>query len=200
MKPGGSRHEMITVYSSTRGPKPGSHIWPDDVHSSRPHQQYADFIKSGMYRNDRQLVTCGDCHNMHGGTPFKRSLIHDPDDQGSPLCQRCHEVEILSHMDKKLNSKMKGVATKCTDCHMPATMVTGGDAGHYGQFVKTPPFKNAKQESRNTYWGGHIESHVFSVPRKTNVGVWGVEPGKAMPIPYTSFCGTCHKVDGLAYK
>ena len=41
-------------------------IWADDVHSSKPHQQYADFLKSKMYRNERQLVTCSDCHDMHG--------------------------------------------------------------------------------------------------------------------------------------
>ena len=66
MMPGLSRHEMITEYSATRGPIPGRQIWPDDVHSRNPHQQYADYMKSGLYRNDRLMVGCSDCHDMHG--------------------------------------------------------------------------------------------------------------------------------------
>jgi hypothetical protein len=44
----------------------------DDVHSNKPHQQYADFLKSKMYRNDRLLVTCSDCRDTHGNTPYSR--------------------------------------------------------------------------------------------------------------------------------
>jgi hypothetical protein len=44
------------------GPGREDNIWPDDVHSNKPHQQYSDFLKSKMYRNDRLLVTCSDCH------------------------------------------------------------------------------------------------------------------------------------------
>ena len=40
-----------------------------------------------------------------------------------------------------------------------------------------------------------ITSHLFDVPRKTNKAVKGVEPGKAMPIPYTNACGACHEAD-----
>ena len=116
--PGISRHELITRYTdpikkgpTMRGPGREDNIWPDDVHSNKPHQQYADFLKSKMYRNDRQLVACSDCHDMHGGTPYPRALIHDPDDAASPLCQRCHTVDVLSHMETKLNAKMKGQQT-----------------------------------------------------------------------------------------
>jgi hypothetical protein len=42
-----------------------------------------------------------------------------------------------------------------------------------------------------------ITSHLFDMPRKTNKAVKGVEPGKAMPIPYTNSCGGCHNVDDL---
>ncbi|MCG8427081.1 MAG: cytochrome c family protein, partial [Chromatiales bacterium] len=200
MKPGGSRHELITTYSKTSGPIPGKEIWPDDIHSKNPHQQYPDFMKSVMYRNDRQMVTCFDCHDMHGDTPYRRWLTHDPDDASSPLCQRCHEVEILTHMERQLNNKMKGLVTSCIQCHMPGTMVTGGDAGHYGRMIKLPEYEDAKDESKHAYWEGHINSHVFDVPQKTNVGVWGVEPGKAMPIPYTATCGVCHSVAELPHK
>jgi hypothetical protein len=43
-----------------------------------------------------------------------------------------------------------------------------------------------------------ITSHLFTVPRKDNVFVKGVEPDKAMPIPYTNACGiTCHDPDSM---
>lgn len=203
MQPGESRHTLLAEYTdpAKKGPIPNSEIWQDNIHSKSPHQQYADFLKSGMYRNDRILVTCQDCHDLHGNTPYRRWLIADPDDPNSPLCQRCHEVDINAHMEEKLNSKMKGAAgTRCIDCHMPGTMVAGGDAGDYARFISTPPYTDAAAEKQNAYWEGHINSHVFDVPRKTNIAVRGVAPGDAMPIPYTNSCGTCHVVSELPYK
>jgi hypothetical protein len=206
-RPGISRHELLTRFTdpikkgpTMPGPGTANNIWPDDIHSNKPHQQYSDFLKSKMYRNDRLLVTCSDCHDMHGGTDFPRSLIHDPDDSSSPLCQRCHTVDILPHMETELNAKMKGEATTCIACHMPGTANTGGIAGDYGRMIETPPYSNATHEENNAYWEGPIKSHVFDVPLKTNVGVRGVAPGRAMPIPYTASCGTCHVVNELPFR
>ena len=205
--PGISRHELITRFTdpvkkgpTMRGAGREDNIWPDDVHSNKPHQQYADFLKSKMYRNDRVLVTCSDCHDMHGNTPNPRWVIHDANNPASPLCQRCHQVDVLSHMETKLNGKMKGVQTRCIDCHMPGTANTGGIAGDYGRMIKVPPYANAQEEENSTYWQGPLKSHVFDVPLKTNVAVDGVPPGRAMPIPYTSACGTCHAVAELPFK
>lgn len=205
--PGISRHELITTYTdpvkkgpTMRGAGREDNIWPDDIHSNKPHQQYSDFLKSKLYRNDRILVTCSDCHDLHGGTPYARALIHDANDPASPLCQRCHTVDVLSHMETKLNSKMKGTQTRCIDCHMPGTANTGGIAGDYGRMIRTPPYTNSQDEENNAYWQGPLKSHVFDVPRKTNVGVDGVAPGRAMPIPYTAACGTCHVVNELPFK
>jgi predicted CXXCH cytochrome family protein len=205
-RPGISRHELITKYTdpvkkgpTMRGAGREDNIWADDVHSNKPHQQYSDFLKSTMYRNDRLLVTCSDCHDMHGG-PFARFLLHDPNDSASPLCQRCHAVEILSHMETKLNAKMKGQQTRCIDCHMPGTANTGGIAGEFGRMIKTPPYANAQDEENNAYWQSPLKSHVFDVPLKTNVAVDGVPPGRAMPVPYTAACGTCHVVNEIPFK
>jgi hypothetical protein len=206
-RPGISRHELITRYTdpvkkgpTMQGPGRDANIWPDDVHSSQPHQQYSDFLKSTMYRNDRILVTCDDCHEMHGTTPYPRFLRGDPEDPGSSLCQRCHVVDLLPHMQTKAGATMKGEMTRCIDCHMPGTANTGGIAGDFGRMIHTPPYANAAEEEANAYWESPINSHVFDVPRKTNVAVDGVPPGRAMPIPYTAACGTCHVVDELPYR
>jgi hypothetical protein len=206
-RPGISRNELLTKYTdpvkkgpTMRGQGREDNIWPDNIHSNKPHQQYADFLKSKMYRNDRLLVTCSDCHDMHGNTPYPRWVIHDADDPMSPLCQRCHAVDVLSHMESKLNARMKGLLTRCIDCHMTGTANTGGIAGGYGRMIKTPPYASAQEEEDNAYWQGPMKSHVFDVPRKTNVAVEGVAPGRAMPIPYTSACGTCHMVNELPFK
>jgi hypothetical protein len=183
-----------------RGGGREDNIWPDDVHSNKPHQQYADFLKSKLYRNDRLLVACSDCHDMHGNTPYPRWVIHDANDPTSPLCQRCHAVDVLSHMDSKLNARMKGLQTRCIDCHMPGTANTGGIAGDYGRMIKTPPYASAQEEENNAYWQGPLKSHVFDVPLKTNIAVHGVPPGRAMPIPYTGACGTCHLVNELPFR
>jgi predicted CXXCH cytochrome family protein len=205
-RPGIGRHELVTKYTdpvkkgpTMRGPGREDNIWPDDVHSNKPHQQYADFLKSKMYRNDRLLVACSDCHDVHGG-PYTRFLLHDPDDSSSPLCQRCHKVDVLSHMETRLNARMKGALTRCIDCHMPGTANTGGIAGDFGRMIKTPPYANAQEEENNAYWQSPLKSHVFDVPLKTNVAVDGVPPGRAMPIPYTAACGTCHVVNELPFK
>jgi hypothetical protein len=206
-RPGISRRDLITRYTdpmkkgpTMRGPGREDNIWPDDIHSNKPHQQYADFLKSKMYRNTRLLVSCADCHDMHGGTAYRRFLVGDPDSSASQLCQRCHPVEVLSHMDSKLNAKMKGQQTRCIDCHMPGTANTGGIAGDFGRMIKTPPYANALEEEANAYWESPLKSHVFDVPLKTNVGVDGLPPGRAMPVPYTAACGTCHIVNELPFR
>jgi predicted CXXCH cytochrome family protein len=206
-RPGISRRELLTEFTdpvkkgpTMRGPGREDNIWADDIHSNKPHQQYADFLKSKMYRNERQLVACSDCHDMHGGSPFPRGLIHDVEDPDSQLCQRCHAVDVLSHMEKKLNARMKGELTRCIDCHMPGTANTGGIAGNFGRMLLTPPYLDASAEENNIYWEGPLRSHVFDVPTKNNIAVRGVTPGRAMPIPYTGSCGTCHKVDELPFK
>jgi hypothetical protein len=206
-RPGISRHELITTFTdpvkkgpTMRGPGREDNIWADDIHSSKPHQQYSDFLKSKMYRNDRILVACSDCHDLHGNSPNSRWLLHSAEDPGSQLCQRCHTVDVGAHMEMKLNSRMRGAQTRCIDCHMPGTANTGGVAGDFGRMIRTPPYASAQDEEANTYWEGPLRSHVFDVPRKTNVAVDGVAPGRAMPIPYTAACGTCHAVNELPFK
>ncbi len=203
IEPGESRNTLLTNYSDPtyKGPKPKEDIWPDDIFSKKPNQQYSDFIKSKPYRNDRILVTCTDCHNPHGGTPYRGLLTNDPDNSSSPLCQRCHTIDIRPHMENRFGQVMKGSLTLCINCHMPGT-VNEMQGGIYGAFINRPPFNNSKEEDNNVYWHGQIKSHTFKVPYKTDIGVRGIEPNKAMPIPFTNACGTCHSpfIYRLQYK
>jgi hypothetical protein len=75
----------------------------------------------------------------------------------------------------------------CSNCHDTKTMQTGAGLG-----------KGMTGKDGKNYWLNDITSHLYSVPRKDNVGVKGVDPGKAMPIPYTNPCGTaCHNPSAL---
>ena len=48
------------------------------------------------------------------------------------------------------------------------------------------------------YWENDITSHLLIVPRKDNKHVKGIDPDKAMPIPYTNSCGiSCHDPKSL---
>jgi hypothetical protein len=75
----------------------------------------------------------------------------------------------------------------CSSCHNTKTMQTGAGMG-----------KGLTGKDGKNYWVNDITSHLYDVPRKDNVGVKGVESGKAMPIPYTNSCGAgCHNTSAL---
>ncbi|MBF0244693.1 MAG: hypothetical protein HQL31_05425 [Planctomycetes bacterium] len=194
-KPGMSRNEIVGNYMTRPGPG-SSDLWSND-HSKSHHQQYADFLKSKHYRNDRQLVVCSDCHDVHasntlkGAQEYAHNLKGNPADPTGDLCMRCHNIEYTTHMEQKTAAQHRGIDTACSDCHMPRTAKSGAGmlgAKHYGT---TSP------SAANTYLMGDISSHVFDYVDKLASGVAGVSPGSAMPAPYTNKCGDCHQVDGL---
>lgn len=195
LMPGESRNTLLKKFSDQmhKGPDPNKDLWPDHFFSKNPNQQYSDFIKSKLYRNNRVLVTCTDCHNVHGGTPYRRLLVNDPDDSSSPLCQKCHAKDIIPHMENRFGAKMKGKLTRCIDCHMPGTAI-GMEGGNHGAILKTPPFNTSAEEEKSVYWESNINSHTFKVPFKNNVGVAGIDPGRSMFFPYANKCGSCHFV------
>lgn len=198
MPPGQSRATFLADYcqETKKGPDPASEVWSDGLHSKSHHQQYSDFIKSKHYNNRRMLVVCADCHNMHD-VEYRHSLKADPDDNDGFLCQTCHNVDTLSHLQERTGTYMAGFNTRCIDCHMPKTVQTG--SGRYGKMILTPPYADSSEEESNVYWENDITGHVFAVPLKTHANVDGQTPGNAMPIPYTSSCGTCHDVTQIPY-
>lgn len=186
MIPGTSRNDYLTNYTTREDAAKKDH-WPDGIHSKAHHQQYTDFIKSKKYRNGNQLLKCSDCHDPHGMTNYKHQMRADVKDVKNSLCTTCHKAnaDIKKHMQAKTGVPEMG-KINCIDCHATKTMLTGAGLG-----------KGLVRKDGKNYWMNDITSHLFDVPRKDNVGVKGVEPGKAMPIPYTNACGKCHNVEGL---
>ena len=157
------------------------------MHSKAHHQQYTDFIKSSKYRNGSQLVSCSNCHDPHGDAKFDHQLTMDAKTNAS--CTTCHanKTDMKAHLAEKAKCTVDVSQITCNSCHGTKTMQTG--AG-FGKGLVAADGKN--------YWMNDITSHIYDVPRKDNVGVKGVAPGAAMPIPYTNACGAaCHDVKKL---
>ena len=110
----------------------------------------------------------------------------------------CHGTDVVStavHTEEVLGVIHGPVTAKCTDCHMVMTAKTG--SGRYGYLLSPPTGTEA--DTTETYFENDVSSHVFDVPTKDNVGVKGVLPASAMPIPYTQSCGICHDPSQLQF-
>jgi len=183
MVPGTSRNEYLVNYTTREDAAPKD-IW--ESHSKSHHQQYLDFIRSSKYRNGKQILSCDDCHDPHGQSTIKHQMREDAVSPNSTCCISCHteQTDMAKHTETTVGEAHDVKETKitCTSCHQPKTAQTG--AG-FGKGLDAGDGKN--------YWMNDITSHLFTVPRKDNVFVKGVEPDKAMPIPYTNACGiSCH--------
>lgn len=184
LTPGMSRNEYLTGFT-TREDAAQKDFWDDGVHSKSHHQQGTDLIRSRKYINATQLMTCADCHEPHGRTEVRHQLRREVRDEKSSLCTSCHkDVDMRAHTTKAVGAEHEKI--HCVDCHAGKTMQTGAGLG-----------KGLARKDGKNYWQNDITSHLFDVPRKDNKAVKGVEPGRAMPIPYTNSCGECHDVEAL---
>jgi len=186
MRPGTSRNTYLTEYT-VRPDAAAKSFWPDGLHSKSHHQQDTDFVKSAHYRNGDQLLTCANCHDTHGGAKFEHQLRKDP--KSAEICTSCHEdtTDMKQHVTETTKCTVAPDKITCTSCHDTKTMQSGAGMG-----------KGMMGKNGQNYWVNDITSHIYDVPRKDNVGVKGVDPGKAMPIPYTNACGAaCHDTTNL---
>jgi hypothetical protein len=185
LTPGMSRNDYL-INHTTREDAAQRDFWDDGVHSKAHHQQGTDFVRSKHYLNGNRILSCYDCHDVHGKSDVRHQLKLSARDAKNSLCASCHKgVSIRPHTQQKVGFE-HATEIYCVDCHMTMTMQSG--AG-YGKGLTT-------KDGRN-YWMNDITSHLFTVPRKDNKAVKGVDPGRAMPIPYTKACGSCHNVESL---
>ncbi len=187
MLPGTSRNTYLSQYTTRPDADPVKDYWADGLHSKSHHQQYTDFIKSSKHRNGNQLVSCSDCHDPHGKAKFAHQMKADT--HSPAACTSCHKdrTDMGKHVMEKTKCNVAPDKISCASCHGTKTMQTGAGLG-----------KGMDGKDGKNYWMNDITSHLYSVPLKSNIGVKGVEPGKAMPIPYTNKCGAaCHNTSSL---
>ncbi len=169
-------------------------LWQDKLHPKIHRGQYSTWLKSKHARNSRQLVACDNCHDNHADGGLPRFLLGDPNDPNSALCMSCHALDVATHTLEKTGSAMNGVSQTCVGCHMQRTAQSG--AGLPGLLLGTPT--GTSSDVNLYYWRNDISSHVMDVPTKFSAA--GVAPGKAMPVPYTNACGTCHDASKLQFQ
>ncbi|HYG98932.1 MAG TPA: DmsE family decaheme c-type cytochrome [Terriglobales bacterium] len=74
----------------------------------------ADFAKPFRHRVNEKLITCDDCHNVHGGyQPFRRSLRTTANQE--QVCFKCHRDKEGPFLFEHLPVKTEG----CWSCHAP---------------------------------------------------------------------------------
>jgi hypothetical protein len=178
---GTSRNDYLRDYAVSQNDGAAADFYTDtDGHSKSHHQQYSDFIRSSMYRNGSELMTCSTCHDPHQRTAFTRQLRNDPgsnvDSCGASSCHTAQATDLQGHLtDKGFDAAgTKADLATCGDCHMPKTAKTG--AGKPGLLI------NGVQ-----YWMNDITSHLFKVPDRSYA-----RAPISMPVPYTNECGSCH--------
>jgi hypothetical protein len=188
---GTSRNDFLKLYATKQldGNATSDYFQDVDKHSKSHHQQYSDFIRSSMYKNGTELMTCASCHDPHQRTAFTRQLIKDPTSNtescGSSSCHEQQASNLPAHLVEQ-NITLggdKGFAL-CADCHLTKAAKTGsGKPGLLIQGVQ--------------YWENDITSHLFKVPDRS-LARPVAQGGQNMPVPYTTDCGTCHAAIGIA--
>ncbi len=61
-------------------------------HSRGHHQQFQDLVRTKMYKNDNELVTCVSCHDAHGSDE-EHQLVANGDNNA--VCLACHNGDDL---------------------------------------------------------------------------------------------------------
>lgn len=184
-QPGMRRSEFVTAHT-TRVDAAATDLFSSGDSKSN-HQQYTDFVRSGMFRNGVQIMTCTVCHDVHGNDTNPHDLLSGPTDNAT--CTACHNdaahSDVKTHVANKLPDPHTNVAASkfvCTNCHMVKTATSGARTL---QFVDSFP---ADQPVISYYWGD-IAGHRFDVPRRT--------VALEQPSAVGQACASCHGVTFL---
>jgi predicted CXXCH cytochrome family protein len=150
--------------------------------SAQNHQQYTDFIRSGMYRNGRMLMTCSSCHDAHGDDANPHMLRKAPADNSA--CTDCHSASAYTaargHVERATGFIHDGTEERfftCTSCHM---VRTAGSGAREPQLLDSLPRDAVPYQ----YLHGDLASHRFDVTRRSEASL--------QPVAATLACGFCH--------
>ena len=149
--------------------------------SKQHHAQYTDFVRSAMYRNDAQLMSCTDCHDAHGSEEHAHELLQAAGD--AALCTGCHSqgryTEVRVHVEQAtsfVHDASEDDELACNVCHMVRTATSGA---HVPELRDDIPSSSAVQ-----YFHGDVASHRFAVAPRADYD--------EQPVAATLDCGFCH--------
>jgi predicted CXXCH cytochrome family protein len=182
-RPGLRRAELASGFTSRMDATAGDLHPSGDSKSS--HQQYTDFIRSSMYRNQYSLMTCSSCHDAHGSDQDPHELRASTDDNSA--CTGCHSGADFTSPRRHIRKVAKDPHTNvddtlllCTACHMVRTAF--GGARHPELLDSIPASATPVQ-----YFHGDLASHRFAVTARAQY--------TEQPVAATLQCAFCHSTD-----
>jgi predicted CXXCH cytochrome family protein len=190
-------------------------------HSKSSQQQYADFVRSPLFQNSRELLTCTSCHDAHGSS--NAHMLVDRADNNA-VCLPCHSGagRLLPHVDEgmidRLSRNVPSGADKTAigqdvETHIfnetgtlqmapydPEGTGMGRCTGcHMPRTARSADWSEALATRLNQYQVGDISSHTFDAMATEAVNAMVSERGATdtTPAGITDVCGTCHVYVGL---
>ncbi|NOY69048.1 MAG: hypothetical protein GXP53_06085 [Deltaproteobacteria bacterium] len=83
-----SDNPFVNIFTNPDGsPVTRTQVTDSFNHSKGHHQQFMDVVRTKMYKNDREIVTCIGCHNAHGSS-YEHQAESNVDDNS--VCLACH--------------------------------------------------------------------------------------------------------------
>lgn len=190
-------------------------------HSKASQHQYADFVRTGKFRNDREILTCISCHDAHG-SPYRHMVAFNADNNA--VCLPCHSGpdRIFPNIDPAAAERLRNntatqadtvaigedveahIFAKTGSLQMGPYDPEGTAMGrctpcHMPKTARSADWRDALTTGARQYLHGDISSHAFDVMATEAVNDMGDANGatNTTPAGITDKCGDCHGLAGL---